>query len=59
MNLAHGCGGVGRVMQYAVRVNEIERVVGKVEMFGICDAKVAGQLKQLEATFREVDGRVS
>src|SRR6185503_9983744 len=46
-------------MQYAVRVNEIERVVGVVEMFGVRDSKRAGELKYFEATFCQIDGRVS
>ena len=50
MDLSHCCGDVGRVMEYAVRVNEIEGVVGEIETFGISDTEVAGQLVQFEAS---------
>ena len=39
MYFAHRSGCVGCVMQYAVRVNEIERVVGEIETFGVSDAE--------------------
>ncbi len=54
---AAGC--VGRVMQHAVRVDEIERVVWEIEAFGVSDAESAGQVKQFEAPFCEIDGGVS
>jgi len=56
---ADRCGCVGSVMQYAVRVDEIERVVRELEMFGVSDAKRAGKLKYFEAPFCQIDCGVS
>src|SRR5262245_26698131 len=55
MDFADCCGCIGRVMQDSVRVDNVERVVREVEVFGIGDAESAGQLKEFEAAFCQID----
>src|ERR1051325_2157487 len=51
MDFANSCGCVRRVMEHAVGVNDVERVVREVQCFSISNAKRAWELKQFEATF--------
>src|SRR5829696_316837 len=59
MNLAYGCGSVGRVMKHAVRVDDVKRVVGEIQRFGVRNAESARQVKQFEAPLCQVNGSVS
>src|SRR5215203_1898343 len=56
---AYGSCGIRCVMEHAVRIDQVERVVGKIEAFSVSDTKSAGQLKQIKATFCEVHGGLS
>src|SRR5687767_7969970 len=59
MNFAHRRLDVRRVMQNAVRVNQIKRRTGKVETLGISNAKLTFQAGHLETFARQLDGGIS
>jgi len=59
MYFAHCGGGIRRVVQNAMRVDQMEGVVWKVEPFGVGDAKRSGEIEKLKASACEVDGSVS
>ena len=58
MDLAHGCGGVRRVMQHAVRVDDIERVVWEISRSASATRKVPGRSKQFKAPSCQINGGV-
>src|SRR6185295_18187408 len=59
MNFVDGRLDVRRVMQHAMRVNDVKRFVLKVQLFGIGDAKIANQAMGREVLSRQIDRRVS
>src|SRR2546427_5697388 len=59
MNLAHGVHDVGCVVQHAMRINQIERVVVEVEILGIRSAKSSGKIEELKVLSRQLDRRIS
>jgi hypothetical protein len=57
VDFAHGALGVGRVVQDAVRVDEIKRAVREIQILRVGRAELAGQVLQLEVAPRERDRR--
>ena len=45
MNFAHGARRVGRVMKYAVRIHDIKRLVGEVQILCVGGAKCSRQVE--------------
>src|SRR6266550_1629244 len=48
MNFANSFCGIRRVMQYAVRIDQVKTFVRKIEILGICRLKVARKIEKLE-----------
>src|SRR6476469_9421437 len=59
MDLPHGCGSIWSMVENAVRVDDVERIVGKEEAFRIGNTETAWQIEQFEAPFRQVYSSVS
>jgi len=57
MDLTHGPGCVGRVMQDTVRVDHIETVIRKIEVLGICLKERSRQIEQLKSAASEINCR--
>src|SRR5829696_3375071 len=51
MDLAYGCGSVWRMVKYAVRVDDVERVIGEMQAFRVRNTESARQIEQVEAPF--------
>src|SRR5882672_4536883 len=58
MNPLYRLRGLGRVMQNAVRVDQIKTLVGEVEVFSVCCLKLAGKIEQLKTFARQLNSRV-
>jgi hypothetical protein len=58
MYFAYGCPDVRRVMQYAVRINQVKRRVWKIQVLGIADQKAPGQTGQRESSARQLNGSI-
>src|SRR5712692_5330639 len=58
MNLAYGARRVRRVVQDAVRVNEIERLIGEIQVLCVSRAKLTAQAEQFEVFSRQLNRRI-
>jgi len=59
MDFPDRSGSVGCVMQNTMRIDHIERVVRKVEIFSVGSTKFSGKFKQLKPFLCELNSSVS
>jgi len=58
MDFLDGAGGIGRMVQDAVGVDDIERLIGEGQAFGVGDAQIGVETVEVETIGGEADGAV-